>query len=202
MASSLLDVVARLSVTVLYVAAFGLAFGEAAFLLDIVVPGEVGLVVAGAAGERRGALLPVLCLLGATGAVLGDSVSWWIGHRFGTRLVQRWSWTERTIGPQLERARDTLSRRGGIAIFGARWIGALRALVPMVAGAAGVPYRTLLLWDAPAALLWGTTAVCLGWYLGEPVADTVDRLGGWISIVVVGVLAVVFLVRHRRRRRR
>jgi membrane-associated protein len=201
-ASSLLDAVGRLSVTVLYLAAFGLAFGEAAFLLDILVPGEVGLVVAGAAGEARGAMLPVLCLLGATGAVLGDSVSWWIGHRFGTRLVQRWAWTERILGPQLEKASDVLSRRGGVAIFAARWIGALRALVPLVAGAAGVPYRTVLVWDAPAALLWGSTAVCLGWFLGEPVAETVDRLGGWISIVVVGVLALVLVVRRRKGSRR
>lgn len=201
MASSLLDLVGRLSVTVLYFAAFGLAFGEAAFMLDLLVPGEVGLVVAGAAGEHRGATLPVLCLLGAAGAVAGDSVSWWLGHRFGTRLVRRWSWTERTIGPKLEAARATLSRRGGVAIFAARWIGALRAIVPLVAGAAGVPYRTLLLWDVPAALGWATAAVCLGWYLGEPVADTVDDLGGWLSIVVVAVLAAVLLVRHRRKRR-
>ena len=86
MASSLLELArAPEPLTVLYLAAFGLAFGEAAFLLDVLaLPGEVGLVVAGAAGGGpwRGAARPVRAGR-AAGAVAGDSVSWWLGHRFG-----------------------------------------------------------------------------------------------------------------------
>jgi membrane-associated protein len=197
-AGNLLDTLGRLTVTVLYLAVFGLAFGEAAFLLDLVVPGEVGLVVVGAAGQRRGATLPLLCILGALGALAGDSMSWLLGKKFGTRLVDRWDWTRRTMQPRLDKANDVLSSRGGVAIFAARWVGALRALVPLVAGTAGVRYRTVLLWDLPAAVGWATAMVCLGWYLGEPVTDAVDRFGGYLSLIVVGGLVAWYLVRRRR----
>lgn len=199
MASNLLDALGRLSATVLYLAAFGLAFGESAFLLDLLVPGEVGLVVAGAAGNERGATLPLLIALGAVGAVAGDSVSWLIGRRWGTAFAHRWSWTRRHVVPQLESAQDVLGRRGGVVIFVARWVGALRALVPLVAGAADVPYRTVLVWDIPAAIGWAAAAVCLGWFLGDPVAGVVDDTGKWISLVVVGALVVWYLW-HRRKR--
>lgn len=202
MAADLLDALGRLTATVLYLASFGLAFGEAAFLLDLLVPGEVGLVVTGAAGAEREAALPVLCVLAATGAVLGDSVSWWIGRRFGTRLIDRYAWTQRRLRPQLDRAALTLEHRGGVAIFIARWIGALRAIVPLVAGTAGVRYRTLLAWDVPAAVLWATTVVSLGWFLGETAADTVDTYGGYLSVAVVGGLVSYLLVRRSRARAR
>jgi membrane protein DedA with SNARE-associated domain len=198
MASNLLDALGRLSATVLYLAAFGLAFGEAAFLLDLLIPGEVGLVVAGAAGHQRGAALPVLIAMGALGAVAGDSMSWLIGRRWGTAFANRWDWTRRLFAPKLDSAQDLLARRGGAVIFGARWVGALRALVPMVAGAAEVPFRTVLVWDIPAAIGWSTAAVCLGWFLGEPVADVVDSAGKWISIVVVVALVGAYLWRRRR----
>ena len=198
MAADLLDALGRLTATVLYLASFGLAFGEAAFLLDLLVPGEVGLVIVGAAGERRDAALPLLCLLAATGAVLGDSVSWWLGKRFGTRLVDRFAWTRRMVRPGLDRARVALDDRGGAAIFLARWVGALRALVPLVAGTAGVRYRTLLLWDVPAAILWATTMVCIGWFVGERAADTVDEYGAYVSAaVVLGIVAYVLVRRAR-----
>jgi membrane protein DedA with SNARE-associated domain len=199
MAGNLLDSLGRLGLGVLYVAAFGLAFGEAAFLLDLLVPGEVGLVVVGAAGRQREATLPALIVLGALGALAGDSVSWFVGHRWGTSLVHRWGWSRRFVAPQLDRATEVLERRGGPAIFAARWVGALRALVPLVAGAAGVPYRRILVWDTPAALGWATAAVCLGWFLGEHVATVVDRWGGYLSIAVVAGLLGWWLLRRRGR---
>lgn len=199
MAGNLLDVLGRLTATVLYLAAFGLAFGEAAFLLDLVVPGEVGLVIVGAAGHQREASLPLLCALGAAGAFLGDSVSWLLGRTVGTRLVDRWDWSRRVMQPRLDKASAVLESRGGVAIFAARWVGALRALVPLVAGTAGVRYRTLLLWDLPAAIGWATAMVCLGWFLGERVADGVDRVGGYVSLAVVAGVVVWLVVRHRRR---
>jgi membrane protein DedA with SNARE-associated domain len=64
--------------------------------------------------------LPALALLGAAGAVVGDSVSWLLGRRFGTSLVGRWAWSRRFVAPGLEKAEGLLERRGGPAIFAAR----------------------------------------------------------------------------------
>ena len=56
-----------------------LAFGESAIGLDLIVPGEVGMVVSGAAAERNGTALVFIVVAGSLGAVAGDSVGFALG---------------------------------------------------------------------------------------------------------------------------
>jgi undecaprenyl-diphosphatase len=196
----LVDSAARLGTLVLMALALGLGFGEGAIGLDLVVPGEVGMVFVGAAAAEADAPLFAVIPAGAIGAVAGDSVGWLIGRRFGARVVTRWALLRR-LEPAMERARGTFERRGGLAVFAARWVGALRGVVPVVAGTGEMPYRRFLAWDAPAALLWTTAVMLLGYHLGDDVAGVVDRVGLFTSIGVVAVIAAVVLVRHLRARR-
>ena len=201
MAGDLLELIADLHGAVLYLVAAGLAFGEAAAFMDFLVPGEVGLVIVAAAGERRGIDLVPLILVAAFAATAGDSFSYYLGRRFGTRLAHRWSWSRRIIAPKLDEAHDRFTGRGGAAVFVARWVGALRAAVPFVAGSARMPYGRFVAWDLPAALGWSSVVVSLGWFVGEQIADTVDRAGWWLSVAVLA-LAGGWYLWHRHRRGR
>ena len=200
MGSKILDTVAGLGGWLLCLAVLGVSFGESAVLLDFVVPGEVGMVVAGAAASRNDISPWVLIAFGSVGSVLGDSFSYLVGRRWGMSLVRRWSWLRRRLEPRFERAHGHFEQHGGRAVFVARWVGALRALVPVVAGIAEMPYRRFLLWDAVAAVLWVTTMVWLGALLGDDLARVVDRVGTGVSLVVVGAIVLVLVVRARRRR--
>jgi membrane-associated protein len=195
-----IDALARATGPVLYLLVAGLAFSETAIFVDLVVPGEVGMVVAGAAGARSDVGLVGLVAAGAAGAVVGDSFSYAMGRLYGARLVHRWGFVRRRLEPRLDRARDHFERRGGLAVFGARWVGALRAVVPFVAGTASMPYPRFLAWNVSASVGWVATTVALGWYMGAPVARAVDRVGLVVSGVVVALLALVWF--HRRRRKR
>ncbi len=75
MVHDLIDGIAGLSGPILCLVTFGLSFGEAAILVDLFVPGEVGLVLVGAAGARADVSLPTLIVLAAVGASAGDSCS-------------------------------------------------------------------------------------------------------------------------------
>jgi membrane protein DedA with SNARE-associated domain len=195
----LIEWAARLGTLGLMGLALGLGFGESAIGLDLVVPGEVGMVFLGAATREADVALPLVILAGAIGAIAGDTFGYFIGRRFGVRIVHRYRWTRRHFEPSVKRAHRYFERRGGPAVFGARWIGALRAVVPLVAGTSAMPLRRFLAWDAAAALLWTTAAVSIGYIFGDDIAGAVDRVGWWISLAALTVLAVVFLVRRRRR---
>lgn len=177
-----------------------LAFAETALFLDLVVPGEVGLVLAGAAAERAGIGLPGLVAAGVAGATVGDSCSYALGRWAGHHRLRRWPRLAARIDAQIDRANAFVSRHGGRAVFLGRWVGALRAIVPFVAGAGGMAYPRFLLWNVAASLGWVTTVVVLGWSVGAPVADAVDRVSGWLSIAVLLGLAVWFVLRRRRAR--
>jgi undecaprenyl-diphosphatase len=195
-----IDFLARASGATLYLLVAFLAFSETAMFVDLLVPGEVGMVLAGAAAARGEGSLLGLVVAGASGAVLGDSFSYLLGRRYGPRLVHRWGFVRRRLEPHLEHAHAYFARRGGTAVFGARWVGALRAVVPFVAGAASMPYPRFLLWNVLASFGWVGTTVALGWYAGEPAARAVDRVGLAVSAVVVGVIVLVWLGRRSRRR--
>jgi membrane protein DedA with SNARE-associated domain len=195
----LIDRVADFGTPALVALAFALVFAESAILLDLFVPGEVGLVLVGAAAAQAGSPVWLVVLAAALGALAGDSAGFWIGKRFGEPVAKRWRWSRRIVKPRLDGAKDHFERRGGWAVAGARWVGALRAVVPVVAGAARRPFGWFVAWDAPSCLAWAATVVLAGYVFGDDVAKVVDRVGLAISAVVVVVLGAVWLV-HRRRR--
>lgn len=175
-----------------------LVFAESALLLDLFVPGEVGLVVAGAAAAQNGTPLVAVVGAAAVGAVAGDSLGYGIGRRFGEDLVDHWQWTRRRLGPGLEKAKAHYERRGGVSVALARWVGALRAVVPVVAGSSGLPLRQFLAWDAPSALGWATVIAALGYVWGDDVAGLVDDIGFAVSLAGVALVGVlIWQVRRR-----
>jgi membrane-associated protein len=195
--SRILDAVARLGGWGLCLAVLGVSFGESAVLMDFVIPGEVGMVVAGAAAGRNDISPWLLIAIASVGSVLGDCFSYLVGRRWGMTLVRRWSWLRRRLEPRFDRAHDYFQRRGGQAVFAARWVGALRALVPLVAGTSEMPFRRFLAWDAAAAVLWVTTMIWLGAGFGDDIARIVDRVGTGVSLAVVGAIVLVVVLRSR-----
>jgi membrane protein DedA with SNARE-associated domain len=121
-----------------------------------------------------------------------------LGRRFGAGLVNRWSWSRRRLGPALARAEERFATRGGWAIFGARWVGALRAVVPLVAGSARMPVRRFLAWNAVASVLWASAIISLGYVVGRHVGTSLERVGAAVSVVVVTVLVVRWWRRRHR----
>ncbi len=143
MIESLLDGLADLDAGWFYLLAFVLPFGETVALLDAIVPGEVGMVLLGAAATRAEVSLVWIIAIGSLGAFAGDSLSWYVGHRWGLGLVNRWNPVRQRMQGPLISAERHFDRYGGRTVFVGRFVGALRALVPLVAGTAGMPYRQL-----------------------------------------------------------
>jgi membrane-associated protein len=196
---SLLDHVAELDPVWILLLAFLLPYGETVALLDAVVPGEVGMVLLGAAAAQNEVPVIAVVAVATVGAFLGDSTSWLIGHYWGETLLLRWEPVRKRTEEPLERAERFFARRGGQTVFLARFVGALRALVPLAAGTAGMPYRRFWPWNAAASVTWVTAIVMLGAVFGETVAQTVDRYSVAVSIVVA--LVIIFLLGRSWRRR-
>lgn len=194
----LLDDIARIGGGWLHLASFLLAFGETAFLTDLIVPGEIGMVVVGAAGARIDEPLPTLILAAAFGAALGDSIGWLLGRTVAPKVIQRFAWTRKHLQPKVERAHAYFERRGGAAIFFGRFVGALRSVVSLVAGMSGMPYRRFLPWNIAASLVWAGAVVSVGYFFGRNVKSLVSEVSLIIAgVVVVGALVTWLVLRRR-----
>jgi membrane-associated protein len=193
------DTILRLAGPLALVAVFALPALEASTLLGIVAPGELALVLGGVLAHQGRVPLVAAVAAGAAGAVVGDTIGYAIGRRVGERLLAHLP--RRLIRPrQVERAKALVRRLGGRAVFAGRFTAALRALVPGLAGVAGVPYPTFAAWNLAGGVLWATGFVLLGFAAGRA-WRTAERFAGGAGLVVLGaivVAAAVALVRRRR----
>lgn len=196
MINDLLDRLAELELGWMALLAFFLPFGETVALLDFLVPGEVGMILIGAAADTP-TRIAVVFAAGALGAFCGDSVSWYIGNRWGVALLSRFPRVWARMEPELERATAHFDRHGGKTVFGARFVGALRAVAPLAAGTSGMPYRRFAPWNAAASVIWVGLMVGLGAAFGDDIADFVDRFSLIVSVAVVVILILLF-TRSRR----
>ncbi len=187
----------------LYVIAGGLAFGEAAILLGMVLPGETALLVAGYFCHERVLSLPVMIGVAVVSAIGGDSVGYAIGGRIGGRL--RNSRFGRRMGERRwVQAERFLHRHGGKAVFFGRLTAVLRAMVPGRAGIARMPYyQTFLPWNVAGGLLWGSGCVRLGYGFAASL-HTVERYLTWGPVPILALVVGIFVaveIRSRRRER-
>ncbi len=188
-----------------YLLVFVLPFVECSLFVGFVFPGETALVLGGvlASGAVPGSgrvSVVALCVLATLGAVLGDSVGYAIGRRYGSAVQN--SRLGLVVGPQRWRtAEGFLRRRGGPAVFLGRFTALLRALVPSAAGMSQLPFRTFVVWNAAGGLVWANACVVGGYVAGA----SYHRLERWLgtgalvlTVVVLVLLVAVHLVRRRR----
>lgn len=163
--SAVTDLLAAHGWTVYLVVALPV-FAEDALFVGFVIPGETAAVLGGvAASLSHVGLVPIIAMVVAA-ALVGDSVGFEVGRKFGPRLLH----SPRLARHQsrIARAENLLHRHGAIAVFLARFVAFLRAVVPALAGSAQIPYRRFLPWNAIGGLVWGVLFTSLGLLLVRP----------------------------------
>jgi membrane protein DedA with SNARE-associated domain len=173
-----------------------LVFAEDAVMLGFVFPGETAAILGGVLASRGGVNLGGIAVTVVLCAIVGDSVGYEIGARWGDKILALGPLRKRQKGVQT--ALGLLNRRGPIAVFVARFSAFLRAVVPGLAGMSDMHYPTFLAANALGGICWGTLYVLLGYFVGQKV----EQASGTASYVLLGLIAlvvVVLFVRHRRR---
>ena len=138
-----------------YLVIFGVAVVDAFFPL---VPSETLVVIGGNLASSGDLVLWLVILSGAAGAIVGDNISFWIGHFVGEKTVKRVFGSEKWH-KRLEWAEKTLDERGAYIILIARFIPGGRTAVTFSAGYVNTfPWRRFIVYDVIAGLLWATYA--------------------------------------------
>jgi undecaprenyl-diphosphatase len=176
---------------------------EASVFLGFIFPGEIACLLGGVLAFESKLQLWLVIVVAIAGAVIGDSVGYFVGARFGDTLLGKLP--ERFVKPEhVDRTKELIRRFGGRAVFVGRFTAALRALVPGFAGVSRMRYRSFLVWNLAGGAVWATAVVVAGYLAGNAwrkVNSTISVvsyciLGG----VVVGLIALWWVRRRRRTR--
>ena len=177
-----------------------LVFAEAAVFVGFVLPGETAVLLGGVLASTGRLSLPALLILVVLAAIAGDSVGFEVGKHFGPRVLA--TRPLRNQAGKIHRAQRFLRERAGRAVFVGRFTAFLRAVIPGLAGASRMPYRTFLVFNAAGALVWGSGVTLLGFFAGGSYVRVEQALGrgtaGLTALVVLVGLVAWLRVRHRR----
>jgi membrane protein DedA with SNARE-associated domain len=172
------------------------AFGESFVFLSLLFPGTTLLIAAGTL-IKSGTLPFLPVMVGAIlGAVFGDSISYWIGRRFGGGIARLWPFSR---NPKLlPSGIQFFERHGGKSVFIGRFFGPIRAVIPLAAGIMRMPRGRFWIANIVSALVWAPMLLLVG----DAVGEAGDRLIGSASTVIlvfggltlVGIAGVVWAV--------
>ena len=172
--------------------------------LGIPLPGEIALATAAVlATQHKLAVSPAWIAASASaGAIAGDSIGFYLGHRFGRKLFD-WLGRKfpRHFGPgHVALAERAFTRYGAWAVFFGRFIALLRIFAGPLAGSLRMPYPRFLIANACGGIIWATGITYVIWYLGVAAEKWLSRLS-WIALVaaVVVGLTVTLLIRRKAR---
>lgn len=166
-----------------------------------VVPSETVVIIGGNLSASGELSLPLVILVAAIGAIVGDNISYGLGAWVGEHTVKRWFSGEKSL-KRLEWAERMLDERGAYIILIARFIPGGRVAVTFSSGYIPTfPWRRFIVYDIAAGVLWASYAALLG-YFGGKTFENQPWLGLLLALVVALSLGfVVEAVRHYRQRR-
>ena len=196
----LLDMIARIGDWT-YVILFLIVFCETGLVVTPFLPGDSLLFAAGALAARQSLSLPVLLVMLAVAAVLGDAVNYVIGAKFGERFLatQRIPWIRKK---HLDQTHGFFERYGNKTIVIARFVPIVRTFAPFVAGIGQMGYRQFVVYNVVGGCAWVLACTLAGYLFGNiPIVKDNFSLVV-IGIVVISVLPMVWEVVLGYRRRR
>ncbi len=160
------------------------AFLEAIAVIGTFIPGSTAMFLAGALIGTGSLGLGWTLMWAVAGAIAGDGMSFWLGSRYKERIVQAWPFSTH---PQVMDAGQRFFRKHGAkSVVFARFVGPLRAIVPVVAGMMGMPPVRFYAMNVLSALLWAPAHILPGVVFGASVL-----LAGAVSFRLVVIIALL-----------
>jgi membrane-associated protein len=149
----------------IYLILFIVIFCETGLVVAPYLPGDSLLFVAGALAANLlldpWILIPTLIVA----AFLGDTVNYWIGHRFGMKVLD---WNICYIRQEhIDRTRHFFDLYGGKTIVIARFLPFVRTFAPFLAGVGKMRYTWFLNYNIMGGILWVLAFVLGGYFFGN-----------------------------------
>ncbi|MBY0352591.1 bifunctional DedA family/phosphatase PAP2 family protein, partial [Tabrizicola sp.] len=166
------------------------AFGEAMLFIGLFVPSIPIMIGAGAlVGLGKLGLFPVL-IASALGAIAGDALSYWIGRRGKRHLTSVWPLA--THPDLLVTGESFFARYGSLSIFLARFVPVVKAVLPTVAGMAGMAPLRFFVVNVLSALMWSAAhlfpSMLLGRGLGVAATANPKVIELFLGVLVLAIL--------------
>lgn len=184
-----------------YLVLFGIIFLETGFVVTPFLPGD-SLLFAVGAFCARGSLDVTVILLGlSAAAIIGDTVNYWVGAKFGQKMVQS-KRIKLVKQKHIDKTHAFFEKHGGKTIILARFVPIVRTFAPFVAGMGQMTYRHFILYNVSGAIIWVFLFVAAGYFFGNQPFVKRNFSVVALAIIFLSVLPILIeVILHYKRQR-
>jgi membrane protein DedA with SNARE-associated domain/membrane-associated phospholipid phosphatase len=184
-----------------YAAVLLFAALESILVIGVVVPGTAAILAISALVPSGIVKLWPLMGSAIAGAIIGDGLSFFIGHRYHREILGRWPLNRH---PELiARSEAFFLRHGDKSVFIARFTPGVRAFIPVIAGILRMPVRRFYTVNIASALVWAPSHILPAVFVGAAfgmLGAAAKPLAILFVLFVIVIWAMIHIVRFALRR--
>jgi len=170
-----------------YATIFLAALLESLALVGLLVPGTVMMIGVGALAGTGALSLKITLLSAMIGAVAGDGISYWLGRHYHQGLKSFWPFSRYPL--MLAHGEMFFQRHGGMSVLLGRFVGPVRAVIPLIAGMMDMPPGRFVLINIISSIGWAFAYILPGVVLGNSLT-----LVGFVSMRLCLLLLLLGLI--------
>jgi len=164
-------------------------FLETACILFAWLPGDSLLFAAGAIAALGSLNIVLLIALLIGAAIIGDWLNYWIGRKFGDRILAKdFRFLKRT---HVTKTEIFFEKHGPKAIVLARFVPIVRTFAPFMAGIGHMDRKTFMTYNIAGGIGWIISMTLLGYFFGNIEAVKHNFTAVILGIVAISVLPVL-----------
>ncbi|MBV9575111.1 MAG: VTT domain-containing protein [Gammaproteobacteria bacterium] len=167
---------------------FLISAAESVAIIGTIVPGSITMTAIGALAGAGVIPLWQTLFWATLGAIVGDGISYWIGHYFNDRLRRIWPFKNNPS--LLGKGEIFVHKYGVMSVFIGRFVGPVRALVPLVAGMLGMKPLQFTVANVTSAIGWAPAYMLPGILLGAASLELPPDIAFHVMLVLL--LLVLF----------
>ena len=182
--SHLVDLVTNYGIIV-YLIVFLIIFIETGLVVVPFLPGDSLIFAVGTLSAIGGMNIYLSFLILASAAILGDSMNYTIGNKFGRMLLAKGKFIK---VEHVEKTEDFYAKHGAKAIVLARFMPIIRTFIPFVAGIGSMHYRKFLAYNVIGGISWVLIFLLAGFFF-----DNVPFIKNNFKFVIIAIVLISVL---------
>lgn len=168
-----------------------ISLAESLPFIGLIIPGTLLVGLFGFFAAQGYLDIEDLIWFAAIGAILGDSISYYLGTK-GTKLFHQENKILKLS--HLEKGERFFKKHGAKSIFLGRFVSPIRPIIPFVAGLSRMDKKVFLFWNILSGVFWAVSFLLLGYFFGGAV-NAMEVWSGRVGIFIFGIIASLILIR-------
>ncbi len=164
---------------------------EAIPLLGTTLPGHTAVIISGFLAKIGIFNIWIVFALASLGAVIGDSIGYYLGKRYGMGLIDRIRPYFAFKDEYIEKTRALVGTHTGKAMIIGRFNPLTRAFMPFVVGASHADVKKFWIYNLIGGISWSVSSVMIGYIFGMGYQSAAGYFGKLtVAAVIFGILVI------------